>query len=106
MAQAAIEVIDLLEMGRGLAPDSDSPITGRVDGSVAIIRLEKGIEYLPEEHEWTETVAAIEGEFSILAQGSRYLVKRGSCIRIPPGVKHRWDPSSDAIVLVTFSGPM
>jgi quercetin dioxygenase-like cupin family protein len=106
MTQAGIEVIDLLEMGRELAPDSDCPITGQVDGSVAIIRLAKGIEYPPEDHAWTETVTAIEETFAIIAGGSRYPDKQGSCIRIPPGVEHRWDPSSEAIVLVAFSGPM
>ena len=42
MSQPGIEVIDLLEMSRGLAPDSDRAITGQVDGAVALIRLEKG----------------------------------------------------------------
>ena len=106
MARAEIEVIDLLELGRSLAPDADRPITGNVDGSVAIIRLAKGIEYPAEEHAWTETITAIEGAFAIIAEGSRYPVRQGSCIRIPPGVKHRWDPQSEAVVLVTFSGPM
>ena len=106
MTDPAIEVIDLLEMGNALAPDSDRPITGKVDGSVAIIRLEKGIDYPSEEHSSTETITAIEGEFAIVAQGARYPIKRESCIRIPPGVKHRWDPLSEAIVLVTFSGPI
>jgi quercetin dioxygenase-like cupin family protein len=106
MTQTAIEVVDLLEIGRGLAPDNDHSITGKVEGSVAIIRLEKGIEYPLEEHNWTETVTDIEGAFAIIADGSHYSVNRGSCIRIPPGVKHRWDPLSEAIVLVTFSDPM
>ena len=106
MSQGNVEVIDLLEMSRRLAPDSDRPITGQVDGAVALIRLEKGIEYASEQHASTETVTAIEGTFAILAEGSRHTVKRGSCIRIPPGVEHRWDPSSDAVVLVTFSTPM
>ena len=106
MTRAMIEVFDLLEMGRELAPDKDRPITGKVDGSVAIIRLESGIEYPAEEHNWVETITAIEGAFAIIAEEANYAVKRGSCIRIPPGVKHRWDPQSDAIVLVTFSAPM
>ena len=105
MIQDAIEVIDLLEIGRGLAPDNDRAITGKVEGSLALIRLEKGIQYPVEEHEWTETVTALEGTFILIVEGARYSVTRGNCIRIPPRVKHQWDPLSDAIVLVAFSAP-
>src|SRR5215475_11690934 len=106
MTRGVIETIDLLEIGHGLAADVDRPITGKVDGSLALIRLEKGIQYPLEEHESTETVTALEGVFTLVAEGTRYSVNRGSCIRIPPGIKHRWDPSSEAIVLVAFSEPM
>ena len=100
-----VETIDLIKIGKTLMPDRDFPLTRNPQDQVAIIRLEAGIVYPEEEHEWTETILALDGSFTILADGAKHPVSTGQCIRIAPGLRHRWDPQSKAIVLVHFGDP-
>jgi len=103
---SAIEVIDLVALGRSLPVDTDHPISADLKGAVLVIRLEPGRAYPTEVHEHaTETILALAGRFVIEAGGQPYAVSQGQCCRIPPGLEHRWGPDSDAVVKVHFGTP-
>lgn len=102
----AVEVLDLVALGRSLPVDTDHPISTDLKGEVLLIRLEAGRAYPTEvHHHATETIVALAGRFVIQAGGRSYAVSEGQCCRIPPGLEHRWGPDSDAVVRVHFGLP-
>jgi len=102
----AVEVLDLVALGRSLPVDTDHPISADLKGEVLLIRLEPGRAYPTEvHHHATETILALSGRFVIQADGRSYAVSQGQCCRIPPGLEHRWGPDSDAVVQVHFGTP-
>ena len=98
-----IEVIDLIGRARTLPPDHEHVLAGALTGDLLLIRLEPG-NYPVEWHDdRVEIITALQGQFTLLTEDGRaWPVIQGQCARVPPGLKHRWAPDSDATVLVAF----
>lgn len=99
----AIEVIDLVKEATALPPDQEQVIGPALTGDLLLIRLAPG-DYPIECHEGrTEIITALRGRFGIATEdGGLWSVGQGQCCRIPPGLRHRWAPDSDATVLAAF----
>ena len=100
----AIEIVDLVKEAQALPPDSEKTVGENLLGDLLLIRLEPG-DYPTECHEGrTEIITALRGQFAILTEdGRQWPVSQGQCCRIPPGLRHRWAPNSDATVVVAFA---
>lgn len=99
-----IDVIDLIERAKALPPDHEHLLGGALTGDLLLIRLEPG-SYPVEWHDGrVEIITALRGRFALLTEdGHSWPVTQGQCCRVPPGLKHRWAPDSDAMVLVAFA---
>ena len=99
----AIEVIDLQREAAALPPDQEKIIGASLTGDLLLIRLEPG-DYPIECHAGrTEVITALRGRFGIATEdGGLWSIAEGQCCRIPPGLRHRWAPDSEATVLVAF----
>jgi mannose-6-phosphate isomerase-like protein (cupin superfamily) len=99
-----IEILDLVDHAKKLPPDQEDCVGEALAGDLLLIRLEPG-DYPIECHpDRTEIITALCGQFGILTEdGRRWTASQGQCCRIPPGLRHRWAPESDATVLVVFA---
>lgn len=85
--------------GRNLPADTDHLLTRTTAGALVLIHVPPG-EYAYEVHGLPEFIICVDGTFIIEADdGRREVAERGQMIEIPPQLRHRFAPESNAVII-------
>jgi mannose-6-phosphate isomerase-like protein (cupin superfamily) len=85
--------------GRRLPADTDHLLTRTTAGALLLIHVPPG-DYAYEVHRLSEFIICVDGTFIIEADnGARAKAECGQMIEIPPGLRHRFAPESNAVII-------
>ncbi len=85
--------------GQKLAADTDHLLARTTAGALLLIHVPPG-EYAYEVHQRTEFIVCVDGTFMIESDnGARAKAEQGQMIEIPPGLRHRFAPESNAVIV-------
>jgi mannose-6-phosphate isomerase-like protein (cupin superfamily) len=85
--------------GRKLPPDTDHLLTRTTAGVLLLIHVPPG-EYAYEVHRLPEFIVCVDGTFVIESESGRQAKAGcGQMIEIPPGLRHRFAPESNAVII-------
>ncbi len=85
--------------GRNLPADTDHLLTRTTAGALVLIHVPPG-DYAYEVHGLPEFIICVDGTFMIEADdGRREVAERGQMIEIPPQLRHRFAPESNAVII-------
>jgi quercetin dioxygenase-like cupin family protein len=87
------------QAGRALLPDTDHLLARTNAGALLLIHVPPG-EYPFEEHAATEYIVCINGRIELESDNHALAhASAGDMLEIPPGLRHRFGKTSDAVIL-------
>lgn len=85
--------------GRDLPADTDHLLARTGAGALLLIHVPPG-EYTYESHCAPEYIVCVDGLLAMQAEhGERIMAERGQMVEVPPGLRHRFAPESNAVIL-------
>ena len=85
--------------GRDLPADTDHLLARTGAGALLLIHVPPG-EYAYESHSLPEYIVCVDGLLAMQAEhGVRIMAERGQMVEVPPGLRHRFAPESNAVIL-------
>jgi quercetin dioxygenase-like cupin family protein len=85
--------------GREQVADRDELIAKTNEGALLLIHVPPG-NYAYESHRMPEFIVCIDGELVMQSKaGNSTTARVGQMIEVPPGLEHRFAPTSNAVIL-------